>query len=86
MYEFSKVLFKSSTMGKTRAECSQNAYTSHASAFLTPLNTNFSKFFAQIWHVKKKKKKKKNDPVFRILRSVGRGQHNNFFFLEVLII
>ena len=31
--------------------------------FFKPLNTNFSKFFAQIWH-KKKKKKKKNDPVF----------------------
>ena len=29
--------------------------------FFKPLNTNFSKFFAQIWH---KKKKKKNDPVF----------------------
>ena len=31
--------------------------------FFKPLNTNFSKFFAQIWHLKKKKKKK-NDPVF----------------------
>ena len=31
--------------------------------FFKPLNTNFSKFFAQIWH-KKKKKKKKTDPVF----------------------
>ena len=61
-------------MGKTRAECSQNAYTSHASAFLSHwwLNTNFSKFFAQIWH---KKKKKKTTLFFRILRSVGRGQH-----------
>ena len=28
--------------------------------FFKPLNTNFSNFFAQIWH----KKKKKNDPVF----------------------
>ena len=28
--------------------------------FFKPLNTNFSKFFAQIWH----KKKKKPDPVF----------------------
>ena len=42
--------------------------------FFKPLNTNFSKFFAQIWH---KKKKKKNPTLFfRILRSVGRGQHN----------
>ena len=49
--------------------------------FFKPLNTNFSKFFAQIWHKKKKKKKKKNATLFfRILRSVGRGQHNNFFF------
>ena len=32
--------------------------------FLKPLNTNFSKFFAQIWHKKKKNKKKKPDPVF----------------------
>ena len=47
--------------------------------FFKPLNTNFSKFFAQIWH-KTKKKKKKPTLFFRILRSVGRGQHNNFFF------
>ena len=40
--------------------------------FFKPLNTNFSKFFAQIWH----KKKKKTTLFFRILRSVGRGQHN----------
>ena len=44
--------------------------------FFKPLNTNFSKFFAQIWH-KKKKKKKKTRPCFFALRSVGRGQHNN---------
>ena len=44
--------------------------------FFKPLNTNFSKFFAQIWH-KKKKKKKNQTLFFRILRSVGRGQHNN---------
>ena len=47
--------------------------------FFRPLNTNFSKFFAQIWHFQKKKKKKKTTLFFRILRSVGRGQHNNFF-------
>ena len=45
--------------------------------FFKPLNTNFSKFFAEIWH----KKKKKNPTLFfRILRSVGRGQHKPFFF------
>ena len=48
--------------------------------FFKPLNTNFSKFFAQIWH-KKKKIKKTPTLFFRILRSVGRGQHNNVFFL-----
>ena len=34
--------------------------------FFRPLNTNFSKFFAQIWHfhTHKKKKKKKNRPCF----------------------
>ena len=46
--------------------------------FFKPLNTNFSKFFAQIWH--KKKIKKNLTLFFRILRSVGRGQHNIFFF------
>ena len=50
--------------------------------FFKPLNTNFSKFFAQIWH--KKKKKKTPTLFFRILRSVGRGQHNIFFFLALL--
>ena len=57
-------------MGKTRAECSQNAYI--YKCFFKPLNTNFSKFFAQIRH----KKKRRNRPCFfRILRLVGRGQH-----------
>ena len=64
-------------MGKTRAECSQNAYM--YKCFFKPLNTNFSKFFVQIWHFQKTKKQ---NPTlfFRILRSVGRGQHNKFFF------
>ena len=48
--------------------------------FFKPLNTNFSKFFAQIWH---KKNIKKTTLFFRILRSVGRGQHNIFFFLAL---
>ena len=48
--------------------------------FFKPLHTNFSKFFAQIWHKKKKKKKKKPTLFLRILRSVGRGQHKIFFF------
>ena len=77
--EFSQYFFlKVSKWGKTRPECSQNEYTS---AFLS--------HWIQIWAnsspksdiKKKKKKKKKNRPCFfRILRSVGRGQQNNFFF------
>ena len=57
-------------MGKTRAECSQNAYTSHASAFLChwiQILANYSP---------KSDIKKKPTLFFRILRSVGRGQHN----------
>ena len=50
--------------------------------FFKPLNTNFSKFFAQIWHKKNKKNKTNPTLFFRILRSVGRGQHN-FFFLAL---
>ena len=53
-------------MGKTRAECSQNAYTSHASAFLshwTQILANSSPK-SDIKKKKKKKKKKKPDPVF----------------------
>ena len=70
-------------MGKTRAECSQNAYTSHASAFLShwiQILANSSPK-SDITKKKKKKKKKKNPTLFfRILRSVGRGQHKFFFF------
>ena len=70
--------FKVSKWGKL----GRNAVKTHIyKCFFKPLNTNFSKFFAQIWHKKKKKKKKKNPTLFfRILRSVGRGQHNNFFW------
>ena len=32
--------------------------------FFKPLNTNFSKFFAQIWHKKKQKTKKQTWPCF----------------------
>ena len=46
--------------------------------FLKPLNTNFSKFPAQIWH--EKNKVISRPCFFPIWRSVGRGHHNNFFF------
>ena len=57
-------------MGKTRAECSQNAYTS---AFLS----HWIKILANSSPKSDIFKKKKNTTLFfRILRSVGRGQHN----------
>ena len=68
-------------MGKTRAECSQNAYTSHASAFLS----HWIQMLANSSPKSDIKKKKKKNPTlfFRILRSVGRGQHDIFFFLAL---
>ena len=62
-------------MGKTRAECSQNAYTSAFLGHWIQILANSSPK-SDI----SKKKKKKTTLFFRILRSVGRGQHNNFFF------
>ena len=50
--------------------------------FFKPLNTNFSKFFAQIWH---KKKKKKNDPVFSHF-TVGRERATYTFFFFGLMM
>ena len=60
-------------MGKTRAECSQNAYTS---AFLS----HWIQILANSSPKSDIKKIKKTTLFFHILRSVGRGQHNNFFF------
>ena len=53
--------------------------------FFKPLNTTFSKFFAQIWH-KKKKKKKTRPCFFAFYGRSGEGNINIFFFLpnEVL--
>ena len=54
--------------------------------FFKPLNTNFSKFFAQIWHKKKKKKKKKKktDPCFfAFYGRSGEGNITFFFFLAL---
>ena len=64
-------------MGKTRAECSQNAYTS---AFLSHWIQILANSSPKSDIKKKKKKKKKTTLFFRILRSVGRGQHNFFFW------
>ena len=41
--------------------------------FFKPLNTNFSKFFAQIWHFQKKKKKKKRPCFFAFYGRSGEG-------------
>ena len=76
-------------MGKTRAECSQNACTSHASAFLSHWNTTLANSSpkSDIKKEKKKRKKKKKPTLFfRILRSVGRGQHKHFFFWPKVIM
>ena len=45
-----------------------------------PLNTNFSKFFAQIWHLKKKKKKKNRPCFFAFYGRSGEGNITFFFF------
>ena len=74
-------------MGKTRAECSQNAYTSHASAFLSHwIHILANSLPKSDIKKKKKKKKKKTTLFFRILRSrSGEGKHNNFFFGLILL-
>ena len=71
-------------MGKTRAECSQNAYTSHASAFLSHWIQILANSSPKSDIKNKQTNKQKTTLFFRILRSVGRGQHNNFFFLALL--
>ena len=78
--EFSNIFLQVSKWGKL----GRNAVKTHIlyKCFFKPLNTNFSKFFAQIWH-KKKINKKNLTLFFRILRSVGRGQHKHFFFLAL---
>ena len=48
--------------------------------FFKPLNTNFSKFFAQIWHLKKKKKKKTRPCFFAFYGRSGEGNITIFFF------
>ena len=81
--EFSNIFFKFLNGENSGGMQSKRIY----KCFFRPLNTHFSKFFAQIWHFqKKKKKKKKKKPTlfFRILRSVGRGQHNFFFFFGLM--
>ena len=53
--------------------------------FFKPLNTNFSKFFAQIWHLKKKKKKKTWPCFFAFYGRSGEGNITIFFFGLTLV-
>ena len=76
--EFSNIFFKVSKWGKLRRN-GQNAYISTCKCFFKP--TNFSKFFAQIWHKKKKKKKKKKRDPFLSHFTVGRERANITFFM-----
>ena len=73
--EFSNIFLKVSKWGKL----GRNAVKTHTSAFLSHWIQILANSSPKIWH--KKKTNKKNPTLFfRILRSVGRGQHNNFFF------
>ena len=74
--EFSNIFFQVSKWGKTRAECSQNTYTSAFLGHWIQILANSSPKS----YIFKKNKKKTPPLFFRILRSVGRGQHNNFFW------
>ena len=65
-------------MGKTRAECSQNAYTSHASAFLSHWIKILANSSAKS-DIKKKKKKKK-PCFFAFYGRSGEGNITIFFF------
>ena len=82
--EFSNIFFTVSKWGKRGRNAVQNAYTSHASAFLSHwihiLANSSPKSDIKKNNEKKKKKKKYPTLFFRILRSVRRGQHNKFFF------
>ena len=75
--EFSNIILKVSKWENSGGMQSKRIY----KCFFKPLNTNFSKFFAQIWHFQKKKKKKP-DPVFSHLCRSGEG-NIIFFFLAL---
>ena len=67
-------------MGKTRAECSQNAYNSHASAFLSHWIQILANSSPKS-DIKKKKKKKKTRPCFfAFYGRSGEGNITFFFF------
>ena len=73
-------------MGKTWAECSQNAYTC-TSAFLGHWIQILANSIAQIWHKKKKKKKKKTRPCFfAFYGRSGEGNITIFFLPNIQIL
>ena len=76
--EFSNIFFKVSKWGKLgRNAVKTHNYTSHASAFLSHWIQILANSSPKS-DIKKKKKKKNPTLFFRILRSVGRGQHKFF--------
>ena len=79
--EFSNIFLKFLNGENSGGMQSKRIYKS-CKCFFKPLNTNFSKFFAQIWHKKKKKKKKKkNRPCFfAFYGRSGEGNITIFFF------
>ena len=66
-------------MGKTRAECSQNAYTSHASAFLSHWIQILANSSPKS-DIKKKKKKKMWPCFFAFYGRSGEGNITIFFW------
>ena len=76
--EFPNIFFKFLNGENSGGMQSKRIYKS-CKCFFKPLNTNFSKFFAQIWH--KKKKKKKTWPCFfAFYGRSGEGNITIFFF------
>ena len=71
-------------MGKTRAEYSQNAYTSHASAFLSHWIQILANSSPNS-DIKKKKKKKKRPCFFAFYGRSGEGNITIFFFWPNLL-
>ena len=79
--EFSNIFFLKFLNGENSGGMQSKRIYKSCKCFFKPLNTNFSKFFAQIWHKKKKKKKKKKRPCFfAFYGRSGEGNITNFFF------
>ena len=78
------IFFFKFEMGKTRAECSQNAYTSHASAFLSHWIQILAILRPNLTFKKKKKKKLYTRPCFfAFYGRSGEGNITSSFFLAL---